>query len=367
MEPLLGVPKKSGFEWIPPQDWKEIERFIKERKWALNDEPAQIEDKEDPLLNEKPPYGNFMMGFDFHLTSKGPKLIEINTNAGGLATVFNFGRYPFEEPYIHDKFIKAILKEYKLAGNKAPPKLIAIIDDDVKNQKLYPEMLVFSDLLQRSGIKCVVISPEDLELSPEKKLFYQGQKIDLIYNRLVDFRMKEERHQAIRESSIANQVVLTPHPASYVRFADKRKLLTMQDPVIPKTFLLKDKPFEEWIKIKKNYIFKPADGAGSKGVYRGDKLSNSKLQSLSPFTIVQEYCPPALSSDGSKYDVRVYTRDSDILGLTTRQFCGQVMEMQSEKSGFKATLPEGICCFPKLIEPEKCETIWKNIDFCNCD
>ena len=35
------------------------------------------EDKEDDLVKERPPYGRFMLGFDFHLTDKGPKLIEV--------------------------------------------------------------------------------------------------------------------------------------------------------------------------------------------------------------------------------------------------------------------------------------------------
>jgi hypothetical protein len=89
-------------------------------------------------------------------------------------------------------------------------------------------------------------------------------------------------------------------------------------------------------------------GNGSRGVYRGDKLSVSKLRALPADTIVQEWSPPGVSDDGTKYDLRVFTSGTDILGLASRHFTGQVMEMSSEKSGFKVCLPDGYCCFSVL-------------------
>lgn len=124
----------------------------------------------------------------------------------------------------------------------------------------------------------------------------------------------------------------------------------MKDPVVPVAYLLKDKPIEEWGKIKKNFVFKPPEGAGSKGVYRGDKISITTLKKLEPDTVAQEFCPPP-TSEGTKYDVRVYTRDTDILALVSRHFTGQVMEMRSSDSGFKAVLPDDVCCLPLLTDP----------------
>lgn len=50
---------------------------------------CQRPDLEDPLVWNKLPYGALLLGFDFHISPEGPRLIEINTNAGGLATVFS--------------------------------------------------------------------------------------------------------------------------------------------------------------------------------------------------------------------------------------------------------------------------------------
>ena len=57
------------------------------------------------MLNKELPYGAFMMGFDFHLTESGPRLIEINTNAGGLATVIALSSRSLERKVMQSKFV----------------------------------------------------------------------------------------------------------------------------------------------------------------------------------------------------------------------------------------------------------------------
>lgn len=318
---------------------------------------------QDPLLATELPYGAFMLGFDFHITPEGPKLIEINTNAGGLATVFTFAEHELIARHIHILFVRALLKEFQLGSDyhslHVPLEYVAIVDDNVTSQKLYPEMLKFAALIEQGicsshpSMKAVVVSPEDLVLK-EDGIYYQDHQIQFIYNRMTDFRLTHPSHAHIRQASLDGHVILSPHPAAYVRYADKRNLTKLSHPLVPKTFLLSEKPLEEWGKIKKNFVFKPPDGAASKGVYRGDKVSQTKLQQLPANTIVQEYCPPGISqTDHTKFDVRVFSRAADILGLASRHFSGQVMEMSSALSGFKSALPEGICCFPMVIHPKQ--------------
>ena len=70
---------------------------------------AEVAAEEDPaILASKPPYGAFMLGFDFHLTAAGPKLIEINTNAGGLATVFHLSGCPEEKAMMTAQFQQVV-------------------------------------------------------------------------------------------------------------------------------------------------------------------------------------------------------------------------------------------------------------------
>jgi glutathione synthase/RimK-type ligase-like ATP-grasp enzyme len=287
------------------------------------------------------------------LDSDGPKIIEVNTNAGGLATVFTFSKWVEAQKAVRRDFVVALKKEFELfqtgLASARPLKTVAIVDDNVSSQGLYPEMLFFAEILGNEGIQTFVLSPEDLILdSITKELTHNGVKIDLIYNRMTDFRFEDPFHKHIREAAIAKSIALTPHPAVYVRAADKRNLLKMKHSVIPETHLLKDKSIDDWCKIKKDYVFKPPAGNASKGVYRGDKVSIAKLKTLDGETIVQKFVAPAVSEDESKFDVRVFTRDNDIIGLASRHFTGQVMEMRSAKAGFKEALPDGVCCLPCL-------------------
>src|SRR5258705_419647 len=46
--------------------------------------PARrVDANADPLVRHRPGNRGVFMGYDFHLTQDGPRLIEINTNAGG--------------------------------------------------------------------------------------------------------------------------------------------------------------------------------------------------------------------------------------------------------------------------------------------
>ena len=327
-----------------------------------------------------------MLGFDFHLTPQGPKLIEINTNAGGLATVFTFAGSTtkelkcLERIHVETRFIEEIKAEFRIAreyfSNSTKSTLpsqittVAIVDENVEKQALYSEMLAFKALLEQFNIKTFVLSPWDIELNDDFSLSHQGTRIDFIYNRITsNFRLGNESHSHLRNAAINEQVVISPHPAAYVRIADKRNLLVLHEKIkelentqsditfggiVPQSLLLSDKDAEFWAKNKKNWVFKPAEGCGSKGVYRGDKISAAKLKTLPADTIAQEFCPPSVSADGTKLDFRVYSRSSAILGLATRHFSGQVMEMSSPKAGFKMALPEDVCCFPMVVNPELC-------------
>lgn len=178
----------------------------------------------------------------------------------------------------------------------------------------------------------------------------EGYTVDFVYNRTTDFRFTDPRHAHLRVAATQNiaqppAVVVSPHPAAYSRIADKRLLTRLQHVVVPESAQMTSRPMDYWLENRKRYVFKPPDTAASKGVYRGDKISASKLRDLPPSTIAQEFCPPAYSEDGSKFDVRVFCHGSRIMGIASRHFSGQVMELRSALSGFKAALPETACCF----------------------
>mmetsp|Transcript_60582 Transcript_60582/g.131469 ORF Transcript_60582/g.131469 Transcript_60582/m.131469 type:complete len:132 (+) Transcript_60582:246-641(+) len=108
-------------------------------------------------------------------------------------------------------------------------------------------MCHFARILRDSGIEAEVCSPEALTFR-DGKLWLHERTVDLVYNRLTDFRLREERHAHLREACLEKAVVLTPHPSVYVRCADKRNLREMRHPVVPTTMLFRDKPAEEWVR-----------------------------------------------------------------------------------------------------------------------
>lgn len=392
----FGLPIRSKQNTsISLESWKQIVEFIQnsESLWFARDEPAEGDlDISDPLLTPVPQYGGFMMCFDFHISQLNgcPKLIEVNTNAGGFVSAMFLAETESscskqelsigtncESKFLKAKFTQSFDCEVKLWFSslsedrrrsegidlEKPSLCLAIVDDNVEAQGLIKEMKIMAEIL-RSNLPylkcCIVVSPEALELDPEQKflrLKEDGERIHLIYNRTVDFRMREPSHHHIRQAAIAQSILLTPHPAIYCRTADKRLLsrltrLVQQPHVDPRLAdvvlpakLMSEEPLDFWIQQKKNYVFKPVEGNGSRGVNRGDKISISRLSGLDPQqTIAQAMCPPALSADGSKWDLRVYTYGSHIIAAITRHFSGQVLEMSSPLSGFQYFLPERTCC-----------------------
>lgn len=328
-----GLPLKPGFDEISAADWRVMREFVESGTWRFPD-PCCADDLADPLLARDVDYGAFPLGFDFHLGHAGPKLIEINTNAAGLATAILLYGEDGDGARIADKFVAAILKEYELAGRAERPGLVVITDDDVTNQPFYPEMRRLADLLNAAGVRAEVRDCRELLIS-NGGLRLDGTRVDLVYNRITDFYLKEPSHAALREAAANGAVVLTPHPAAYARIADKRNLLRLRHPVNPKAVRFSERSVEEWQADRKRWVFKPPQGAAAKGVYRGDKLTVSKLMTLPPDTIVQEAVTPPLAADGSKYDIRVYTRDAEIISVVARHYGGQVMEMRSELAGFR--------------------------------
>jgi hypothetical protein len=88
------------------------------------------------------------MGFDFHITRAGPKLIEVNTNAGGA--FLNVAAHdaqraccPVVDDYIaaqpsaaqlEDEIVAMFLREWTLARGAVALRTIAIVDADPRGQ-----------------------------------------------------------------------------------------------------------------------------------------------------------------------------------------------------------------------------------------
>jgi hypothetical protein len=309
------------------------------------------------------------MGYDFHMTESGPKLIEINTNAGGaFLNLFASKRFraccdmldmsKFVEPaHAEQKIADMFLAEWAAAGREGRPGLIAIVDGLPKEQFLYPEFLLAAKLLNGHGLKTVIAAPEEFTVK-NGGLIFEGMPVDMIYNRLTDFDLAD--HADIRQAWQSGKLVLTPDPTAHRRMADKRNLVRLSDPellrgigvdeedialvsqVVPKTVVVTPVNADALWADRKRWYFKPVSGFGSKAVYRGEKLTRKTWDwILGQDYVAQEVASPshrAVSTEGKvglqKFDVRLYTYRNTLLAAAARIYEGQTTNFRTPGGGF---------------------------------
>ena len=161
------------------------------------------------------PPGAFM-GYDFHLGPQGPRLIEINTNAGGAlltaalaraqrscCEAMNWAFTPKAELQTREQtFVDMFVSEWRLQRGDATMGSIAIVDDAPATQYLAPEFELLQQLFRRHGLAAGIADPKELEWR-EGKLWHQGAAVDMVYTRLTDYYLAEPAHHALRDAYAA--------------------------------------------------------------------------------------------------------------------------------------------------------------------
>lgn len=301
-----------------------------------------------------------MMGYDFHISPTGPKLIEVNTNAGGLwlaSLCYQPNARTFPKR-LENKLLQTFLNDYALfrQNPQAHPELIVILDEHPETQFLYPEMQIFAQLFRQAGIETVITAPENLTGNSDG-IYLDHKRIDLIYNRHCDFYLETANMSAIRAAWLNAQLCLSPNPRVYGLLADKRRMINWSNPetlqklqlsaaeiallkqTIPKTLSLADLTPEQAWNTRKQWVFKPETSYGSRGVYVGDKLTKGKLAELNPEnTLIQERVPASITRINDdvqfKTDFRLFTYRQKILAVSARLYQGQVTNLRTENGGF---------------------------------
>jgi hypothetical protein len=314
------------------------------------------------------------MGYDFHLGAQGPRLIEINTNAGGAMLNAVLGRAqracceevealvngPIPAAALDQAFVDMFAAEWRASGRAGLPKRIAIVDDEPERQFLYPEFLLFAQLFRRFGIDGVVLAPEALAFDGQALRDAAGP-IDLVYNRLTDFSLSAPAHSAIRAAHLAGAAVVTPHPRAHALYADKRNLSLVTDAarleswgVVPsvartvlngvaRTEIVSTAHAERLWTDRRRLFFKPALGYGSKAAYRGDKLTRRVwAEILAGDYVAQDLVPPSerrtAPECSMKVDVRNYVYAGKVQLLAARLYQGQTTNMRTAGGGFAPVL-----------------------------
>lgn len=302
------------------------------------------------------------MGYDFHLAVDGPKLIEINTNAGGgllNAYLLAAHGHAAEGAQVREAFVEMFREEWRLERGDAPLTRIAIIDEAPDEQFLAPEFELFRELFEEHGIAAVVADPRELSRDGNR-LYHAGQPVDLIYMRLTDFALDSAVNAHLRAVFEAGGIVLTPHPRAHALYADKRNLMQLSDDAalqalgvdastrqtllaaIPRTVSVTPEQGEQFWAERKRWFFKPPAGFGSRAAYRGDKLTRRVFEEIlhggyiaQEIALPSEHQVPVAGGEATmKADIRCYVYRGAIQLIAARLYQGQTTNFRTPGGGF---------------------------------
>lgn len=322
-------------------------------------------------------------GYDFHLTEEGPKLIEINTNAGGgllnallgtTAQLHYRNLRPAADPRVDAEFVQMFREEWRRQRGNAPLTCVAIVDSLPESQYMYPEFLLFAELLGRNGIHAIIADPMELECN-EGALWHRGCRVDLVYNRLTDFALRQSASVALNQAYCEGWVVVTPNPRAHALYADKRNLAVLGDDAllaswatpaetravlracVPNTIVVTEENSAELWARREQLFFKPATGYGGKAAYRGEKITRRVwAEIIGGQYVAQEYVAPsrrrlAVAGETLKADLRAYVYDGHVQLYAARLYSGQTTNFRTPGGGFAAVLVAEDTWSPtKLVE-----------------
>jgi hypothetical protein len=337
---------------------------------------AAVDEGADDIVRFAPGNAGVMMGYDFHVTPAGPRLIEVNTNAGG-ALLNGLHTLSLCDPEklaclcqdllpvetIRERILRTFVAEFAaVRGAGSRPARIAIADERPREQFLFPEFELFVELFREAGIDAEICDTGELARAGGA-LRRNGRPVDLVYLRDTDFVLAAPRSAEVRAAYRAGEVVVTPSPREHHLLANKRRLVLFSDSgalarfgvdpedarflaeVVPETLPLADLGRERAWRERRDWVFKPCAAFGSRAVYRGDKISRRKLDEIAddPSYLGQRRVEPGVVAvetiDGPrsmKFDVRAYAYRGEVLLLGARVYQGQVTNLRSPGGGFSA-------------------------------
>lgn len=314
-----------------------------------------------------------LLGYDFHLSTAGPQLIEINTNPGGAllnavqarahrsccADATGFAMAPMEADAIEEALFEIFETEWRTQGKDAALKSVAIVDDAPEHQYLHPEFLMYKHLFNRHGIEATICDPREL-VREGGRLRNRNGPVDFVYNRLTDFALEQPAQAALKLAYLAREVVVSPHPHAHALYADKRNLTLLCDETflrttgvtddaistllaaVPRTQIVTAGNRDELWGIRRELFFKPAAGYGSKAAYRGAKLTKRVWEEMLETTYVaQSLVPPGErfiadtpTATALKADVRNYAYAGAVKLVAARLYQGQTTNFRTRGGGF---------------------------------
>lgn len=355
--------------YLPRADLRKMLRLVKlTHSFSLNSEYQKLVFSQLPeVAHFDPGYAGLMMGYDFHLKSDGPQLIEVNTNAGGgyLAWLAyaNYAQTDSQQlpKRLGEKLLAGFQQEWRdFSGSDKLLKQLVIVDETPEEQALYSEMEAIRDWLSGMGVMTEIVAPEQLETGDEG-VFCNGRRVDLVYNRHCDFFLETPEMSDLKAAYLKHSVCLSPNPFVYGLLADKRRMILWSDieklaamklsaddqklllDLVPQSRLLADcDPQSVWEERKK-LVFKPVSRFGSRGVLMGKSITRQRFAEQDPeTTLIQQLALPGLTAgeegETFKTDLRLYVYRDRLLGVAARLYQGQVTNLRTAGGGFAPVL-----------------------------
>jgi len=342
-----------------------------ERVAAMPVYQQTVLDQAPEIARFNPAGAGVFMGYDFHLSPQGPKVIEINTNAGGafLNTALIKAQIaccegaeslvPALGDNINTDFVQMFRSEWKQHHGDKPLQRITLVDENPSQQYLYPEFVMAKALFEQHGIETIIAAPESL-FWHDDALWCQGQKVELLYNRLTDFYLRQAAHAAIRAAYLRGSIVLTPNPHVYALYADKSNLTLLGDAELLRSWGVEEGDVktlstgfpaachvtlenqEELWKQRDNLFFKPVTGFGGRAAYRGDKITRRVWREImeSAYIAQQRIAPSERGvkvddvATALKLDIRAYVYAGEMQLLAARLYQGQITNFRTSGGGF---------------------------------
>ncbi len=320
-----------------------------------------------------------LLGIDFHLGEAGPRVIEINTNPGGMLLNTLLCRAQKvccremdalvagpNDAHAADSALWHIFEtEWRLQRGSGPLRTVVIVDEMPEGQYLYPEFLLFKHMFERHGVKAWIADPAAL-VRRNGGLWLGDVRVDLVYNRLTDFALAGPAMTPLRQAYLGGEVVVTPHPHAHALYADKRNLTLLSDATalqelgasaesiatlvagVPRTEMVVAENAARLWQERRQLFFKPAGGFGSKAAYRGDKLTKRVWDEILAGAYVaqalvrpsERLIGPDAASQTMKLDVRSYAYEGRVVLTAARTYQGQTTNFRTPGGGFAPVFTE---------------------------
>ena len=313
-----------------------------------------------PEPPQSPRADGVCIALDFHVDAAGPHLIEINSNAGGWLLVLAAARaasWPESEVAAAEvAFLGQFDVAWAEAGRATALESIVVVDREPGAQFLAPEFERFVSLARARGLRARIADTTALKVDASGA-WVDNERFDLVYWRDTDFELASPDCASLRAAWLEGRIVLSPDPVTFARYARKTNLTLLCDAArlqaaglspalasaisarVPETRVVRPEDADTFWATRAEWFFKPSAGFGSRGAYRGDKITRRAFADVvAGHSVAQRLVSPprreATDAHGSlKWDLRAFVQRGRVLAWMCRLYEGQTTNLRTPGGG----------------------------------